>query len=78
MEEGGTVPEAFAGLRELNVPEPCNGAAVLWISDRAADKGAALMCLLLMNPFFGAIIWSIKRQKMKLFCLGNDKPFISY
>lgn len=29
MEEGGTVPEAFAGLRELNVPEPCNGAAVL-------------------------------------------------
>lgn len=40
---GGTVPEAFADSRELNVPELCNGSCMDWISNKAADKN--LDCL---------------------------------
>lgn len=40
---GGTVPEALADSRELNVPELCNGSSMDWISNKAADKN--LDCL---------------------------------
>lgn len=46
---GGTVPEAFADSRELNVPELCNGSCMDWISNKAADKNLdCLYCIILI------------------------------